>query len=278
MAGSGAGFFRCGAAFCGYSGRMKDWVLITGASQGIGYEFTKLFAADGYPLVLTARDEPRLKQVAAELTARHGIKVKVLPKDLSQPAAADEIFAELQREQIHVGILVNNAGFGFQGPFLELDWPKQAAMVQVNITALAQLTHRFTPPMLARREGRILNVASTAAFAPGPFMAMYYASKAFVYSFSEAMSEELAGTGVTVTAVCPGMTRSEFQARAGVKREENFPMMEADVVARLGYQALMRGKRRVVTGWKNRLMISLLGVVPVGLVTGAVAKINRVKT
>jgi hypothetical protein len=254
---------------------MKDWVLITGASQGIGYEFTKLFAADGYPLVLVARDEARLKQIADELPARDGIKVKVLPRDLSLPTAADKIFAELQREQIHVGILVNNAGFGFQGAFVDLDMRKQSDLAQVNITALAQLTHLFVKPMLARREGRILNVASTAAFMPGPFMAMYYASKAFVQSFSQALAEELAGSGVTVTTVCPGLTRSQFQARAGLKRTEGFPMMEADQVARIGYRGLMRGKRLVVTGWINRLVVGISGVIPLRWMTWGAGRLNR---
>jgi short-subunit dehydrogenase len=254
---------------------MKDWVLITGASQGIGYEFTKLFAADGYPLVLVARDAARLKQIADELSARHGVKIKVLPRDLSLPDAAVGIFDELQREQIHVGILVNNAGFGFQGKFLELDMQKQSDLVQVNITALAHLTHLFVKPMLARREGRILNVASTAAFMPGPFMATYYASKAFVHSFSQALVEELAGSGVTVTAVCPGLTRSQFQARAGLKRTEGFPMMEADQVARIGYRGLMRGKRLVVTGWMNRLLVGISGVLPVRWMTWGASRLNR---
>jgi short-subunit dehydrogenase len=254
---------------------MKDWVLITGASQGIGYEFAKLFAADGYPLVLLARDEARLKQIADEISARYAVKIKVLPRDLSLPDTAVGIFDELQREQIHVGILVNNAGFGFQGAFIDLDWRKQSALVQVNITALAQLTHLFVKPMLARREGRILNVASTAAFMPGPFMAMYYASKAFVQSFSLALAEELAGSGVTVTAVCPGLTRSQFQARAGLKRTEGFPMMEADQVARIGYHGLMRGKRLVVTGWLNRLVVAISGVIPLRWMTWGAGRLNR---
>jgi short-subunit dehydrogenase len=256
---------------------MKDWVLITGASQGIGYEFSKLFAADSYPLVLVARDEARLRQISDELSARHGVKIKVLPRDLSLPDAAVGIFGELQREQIHVGILVNNAGFGFQGTFVDLDWRKQSNLVQVNITALAQLTHLFVKPMLARREGRILNVASTAAFMPGPFMAMYYASKAFVHSFSQALAEELAGSGVTVTTVCPGFTRSQFQTRAGLKRTEGFPMMDADEVARIGYRGLMRGKRLVVTGWVNRLLVGISGVLPLRWMTRGAGRLNRTR-
>jgi short-subunit dehydrogenase len=254
---------------------MKDWVLITGASQGIGYEFTKLFAADGYPLVLLARDEARLKQISDELSARHSVKIKVLARDLSLPDAAVGIFDELQREQIHVGILVNNAGFGFQGMFVDLDWRKQSDLVEVNITALAQLTHLFVKPMLARREGRILNVASTAAFMPGPYMAMYYASKAFVHSFSQALAEELAGSGVSVTTVCPGLTRSQFQARAGLKRTEGFPMMEAEQVARIGYRGLMRGKRLVVTGWMNRLLVGISGVLPIRWMTSGAGRLNQ---
>ncbi len=254
---------------------MKDWVLITGASQGIGYEFAKLFAADSYPLVLVARDEARLKQIAGELSARHSIKIKVLPCDLSLPGAAGKIFDELQREKIDIGTLVNNAGFGFQGAFVDLDLQKQSDLVQVNITALAQLTHLFVKPMLARRAGRILNVASTAAFMPGPFMAMYYASKAFVLSFSQALSEELAGSGITVTAVCPGLTRSQFQARAGLKRTEGFPMMEANHVARIGYRGLMRGKRLVVTGWINRLLVSISGFLPLRWMTWGAGRLNR---
>jgi short-subunit dehydrogenase len=254
---------------------MKDWVLITGASQGIGHEFAKLFAADGHPLVLVARDEPRLSQIAAELSAKHGIQVRVLAKDLSKPSAPSEIFDELQREKIYVGVLVNNAGFGFRGPFLDLDWQKQSDLVQVNITALAHLTHLFVKQMLARREGRILNVASTAAFVPGPFMAMYYASKAFVQSFSQALAEELAGTGVTVTSVCPGLTRSQFQARAGMKRAEGFPMMEADVVARIGYRGALRGKRLVVTGWMNDLFVRCSGLIPLRWLTSVTARLNR---
>ncbi len=254
---------------------MKDWALITGASQGIGHEFAKLFAADGFPLVLVARDEPRLAQIAAELSAKHGIPVKVLVKDLSKPSSPSEIFDELQREKIPVGVLVNNAGFGFHGPFLDLDWQKQSDLVQVNITALAHLTHLFVKPMLARRDGRILNVASTAAFVPGPFMAMYYASKAFVQSFSQALAEELDGTGVTVTSVCPGFTRSQFQARAGIKRGGGFPIMEAGVVARIGYRGAMRGKRLVVTGWANNLFVRSSGLIPLRCLTSAAARLNR---
>jgi len=254
---------------------MNKWVLITGASQGIGYEFAKLFAADGYHLVLVARDQPRLAQIAADLTARHRVTIKVIARDLASATAAQEIADELQREQIPVSILVNNAGFGVQGPFAEVDLQRHVDLIQVNITSLVQLTHLLLKPMLARREGRILNVASVVAFLPGPFMAMYYASKAFVHSFSCALAQEVAGSGVMVTALYPGLTRTQFQARARLKRAEGFAMMEADEVARIGYRALMRGKPMVVAGWFNRIGVGLFKVMPSGLMARVAGKINR---
>jgi short-subunit dehydrogenase len=253
---------------------MKRWVLITGASQGIGYELAKLFAADGSNLVIVARDQARLVQVAAELGARHGVTVKVLAKDLAAPGAGREIFDELEREQIPISILVNNAGFGFQGVFSKLELQGEIDLIQVNITALVELTRLFVTPMLARREGRILNVASTAAFQPGPFMALYYASKAFVYSFSVALAEELAGSGVTVTTLCPGPTRSQFHARAGMKRSGGL-FMDADEVARDGYRALMKGKPIIVSGWLNKTSASVAKALPTRFTTRLAAKFNR---
>ena len=255
---------------------MSKWVLITGASQGIGYEFARLFAEQGYDVILVARDKARLEQVAAELRTQYGRKVRVLAKDLGDAAAAQEIFDELQREQIFVCILVNNAGFGFQGSFAELDLQGHRYLLHVNITALMELTHLFLGPMLARHEGRILNVASTAAFQPGPFMSLYYASKAFVHSFSCALSEELKGTGVTATALCPGLTKSQFHSRAGLKRPNHtMLMMGADKVAMVGYRALMRGKPVVVAGWLNKAAVSIAKVLP-GTMTGKViAAVNK---
>jgi short-subunit dehydrogenase len=255
---------------------MADWVLITGASQGIGHAFTRLFAQDGHPLVLVARDGARLEQIAVELRSRHGIEVRVLAKDLSVPSAPREIFEELQRAQLVVGTLVNNAGIGVQGPFAELELSRQLELLQVNVTALVQLTHLFLPPMLVRRDGRIVNVASTASFMPGPFLAMYYASKAFVHSFSQALAAELAGSGVTMTAVYPGLTRSEFHRRAGMERPDNrVIMMEAEAVARIGYGGMKRGRRRVVTGWVNRLVVVAARLLPARLMMWLVVRTNR---
>ncbi len=255
---------------------MNSWVLITGASQGIGYEFAKIFAARGYNLVLVARDHARLAEVSAELSPRHGITTRIIVSDLARPSAPREIFDELQREQIPISILVNNAGFAIQGPFAQLDLQKaELDLIQVNITSLIELTRRFLEPMLARREGRILNVASTAAYQPGPYMALYYASKSFVLSFTAALAIELNGSGVTATALCPGLTRSQFHSRARLHRPQNFLMMSAEEVAAIGYDALMRRKPVVIAGWLNRLMCAGSKIMPSLLTARIAGKLNE---
>jgi short-subunit dehydrogenase len=231
---------------------MKEFALITGATAGIGYELAKLFAADHFNLILVARDEARLKNVAAELQNAHKIETLVLPKDLSNSDAPREIF-----DAVHdapVSMLVNNAGFGSQGAFADEKPDLSLNMMHVNMDALVQLTRLFLPPMLARRQGWILNVGSTAGFQPGPFTNTYYATKAFVFSFSVALAEELVGTGVTVTTLCPGFTKTEFHERAGFQRSSNWlAMMSAKDVAQIGYHGLMNGKRIVIPGWRNKL-------------------------
>jgi hypothetical protein len=253
---------------------MNEWALITGGSAGIGYELAKVFAANKYNLVLVARNEPRLKQVADELQAKHGIEIKILVKDLSLANAPQEIFDSLRDTPISV--LVNNAGFGWRGDFAECDLQRQALdMMHVNMDSLVALTRLFLPPMLARKHGRIMNVASTAAFQPGPFANIYFATKAFVLSFSIALSEELEGTGVTATALCPGSTRTEFFDRAGMQNlRRDGLMMDADVVAQIGYRGLMRGKRVVIPGALNKFTAMLASFVPTRMTTKIVRKIN----
>ena len=252
---------------------MNEWVLITGASAGIGRELAKCFAADRFNLVLTARNEARLNQLAAELRAQHGIETKVLVRDLASPAAPQEIFDALR--DTPVSILVNNAGFGVHGLFARNDLHAQTDLLQVNMTALVQLTHLFLQPMLARGHGRILNVASTAAFQPGPTINVYFASKAFVYSFSYALAGELAGTAVTVTTLCPGTTQTEFFERGGFGPVRGPFTMNADAVARIGYRGLMRGKRVVIPGLVNKLAAALAKRLPSRVTAGIVRRLHK---
>jgi short-subunit dehydrogenase len=253
---------------------MNNWALITGASSGIGRELAKVFAENRLNLVLVARNESKLKDLAADLETRHGITANVVPKDLSLPSSAAEIFAAARDHP--VSILVNNAGFGWRGPFAKGDLDLALNMMHVNMDALVELTHLFVQPMLARREGRILNLASTAAFQPGPFMNVYYATKAFVLSFSLALAEELAGSGVTVTTLCPGPTRTEFFQRAGMKRAmRGLPELGAEEVARIGYRGLMKGKRIVTPGIMNRVLAAMARRSPLRLTTKIARRLNE---
>lgn len=252
---------------------MSEWALITGASAGIGLELAKLFAADKHNLILVARNQKRLEQLAADLQGRHGIVAKVMPKDLSSLAAPEELFHALR--DTPVSILVNNAGFGWRGEFVKGEIATSLGMMHVNMDALVRLTHLFVQPMLARRQGRILNVASTAAFQPGPRTSIYFATKAFVFSFSVALGEELAGTGVTVTTFCPGGTETEFFERAGMTHFRNrMYMMSAEKVARIGYRACVAGKPIVIAGALNRVSVALARRLPIRFVARIVKRIN----
>jgi uncharacterized protein len=244
--------------------------LITGASSGLGYEFAYLFAQDHHNLILVARSEQKLAQLADELTQKYSISVKLIVKDLSQSNAPAEIFAEVQRSAISVNFLVNNAGFATYGLFAETDLEAELQMMQVNMITLTHLTKLFLPDMLQRQQGKILNVASTAAFQPGPLMAVYYATKAYVLSFSEALANEVQGTGVTVTALCPGPTASGFQQRADMEQSKlvsRQKIMDAKTVARMGYQELMNNKTIVIPGLKNKLLALSVRFMPRSLVT-----------
>jgi len=244
--------------------------LITGASTGIGYELAKLFARDKYKLVLVARSGPRLAQVGEELREQHGIVVKTIPLDLGLPQASQNLFEETQREGIHVDILVNNAGYGKSGRFADIPPEEEYGQIQLNVTALTLLTKLYLGPMLKRRSGKIMNVASTAAVQPGPFMAVYYATKAYVLSFSEAIADELKGTGVSVTCFCPGATLTEFQKRAQTENSRLFKRltpMDAKTVAEDGYRALMAGSTLAISGFKNWLVAESVRFAPRKVVT-----------
>ena len=233
--------------------------LITGASSGIGSELSKLFAADGYDLVLVARDEQKLNNLAADLTDTHGADVLVLARDLSDPTTPQEIFATLQKESIDVDVLVNNAGTQVYGQFDEANLDKLLAMIQVDLTALTHLTKLLLPGMLERGHGKILNVASTGAYVPGPLNAVYCATKAYVLSLSEALGAELSGTGVTMTTLCPGATNTAFVTRHGLEDVRLFKhMMSAEQVAAIGYRALMRGRYVTIAGLGNKLQVLVL--------------------
>ncbi|MEB3179101.1 MAG: SDR family oxidoreductase [Nostocaceae cyanobacterium] len=254
--------------------------LITGASGGIGYEFVKLFAQDGYNLVLVARSQNKLEGIAEDFQNKYGITVKVIAKDLSLPAAPQEIYHELQQAGIKIDVLVNNAGFANYGLFHEIDMDKELQLLQVNIVCLTHLSKLFIPDMVKRGSGKILNLASTAAFQPGPLMAVYYASKAYVLSLSEAIANELEGTGVTVTALCPGPTESGFQQRAAMedsKLVSGKKIMDAETVAKIGYDALMDGKTVVIPGVKNKIMAESVRFTPRKLVTKIVRNMQESK-
>lgn len=254
----------------------KKTALITGASLGIGRELAKLFANDGCNLVLVARNASRLAQFADQLQMEFSIAARSFPLDLAATAAPQFLFDQLAREEIAVDMLVNNAGFGRLGPFAGIPIEESLGQITLNVTALTHLTRLFLPAMLARKSGRILNVASTAGFQPGPMMAVYYATKSYVISFSEALAEEVRGTGVTVTCLCPGVTDTEFQKRAGTEGTTLFRRqrpMDAATVARGGYRAMMQGKPLLISGLKNWLLAESLRIAPRRLVTAVSRKI-----
>ncbi len=242
----------------------SETALITGASSGIGLELAKLFAADKSNLVLVARSEEKLRQLADELIGEHGIEATDLPSDLSDPASAQSIYDQLAEANTHVDVLVNNAGFGAVGTLVELPVNRQLDMIQVNITALTHLTRLFLPGMIERNRGGILNVGSTAGFQPGPKMAVYYATKAYVNSFTEALAEEVRGTEVKVSCLAPGATDTGFGADSGMNKSRLFQMgtMDSTQVARAGYRAFRRGSPLVVPGLKNKLGVFSLRFVP----------------
>ncbi|WP_439882928.1 SDR family NAD(P)-dependent oxidoreductase [Pontibacter sp. MBLB2868] len=240
-------------------------VLITGASNGFGMEFAKLFAQDGYNLILVARSTERLRKLGYQLQEEHQLEhVCIITSDLSRPEAPKEVYDEVKKSGIHVDILINNAGAGVHGFFYETDLEREKAIMQLNMNTPVELTKLFLQDMRKRGEGKILNMASVVSFMPSPLMTIYGATKAFMLSFSEALTNELKDTGITVTALCPGASNTMFFRRAGAAhtRAANGSLSEPDEVAKDGYDALMNGESRVVSGLKNKLQTSSSNIMP----------------
>lgn len=251
--------------------------LITGASAGIGIELAECFAKDGYAVIVTARSEAPLKELAGRLARQHNVQAIAIPADIGQPGGGQKLANEIKSRGLQVDVLVNNAGYGMSGGFTELSAESQIGMIDLNVRALVELTHVLLPRMLKNRRGGILNVASTAAFQPGPFMTVYYATKAFVLSFSEALWEETRGTGVKICALCPGPTESKFHDRAGttkVRASKIAGMMTSKAVAEIGYRAFQSGRRVVISGGMNAVMARLVPFFPRRMTLGLVRSLN----
>lgn len=255
----------------------RKTALITGASFGIGLELGRIFAREGHNLVVVARTADKLRQLASELEKAHGTRSLILAADLSDPGAAAYVLDQTTRANIVVDILVNNAGFGQYGFFADNDLEECLRQIQLNVTTLTHLTRLYLPEMLTRKEGRILNVASTAAFQAGPLMAVYYATKAYVLHLSEAIANELEGTGVTVTCLCPGPTATEFQERSKITGIPltKYGTMDARTVAEDGYRALMAGKPVVISGFKNWLVAQSVRFAPRRMATAVARKLQE---
>lgn len=249
--------------------------LITGASNGIGLELARIHASKGDNLVLVARNYNRLIELKSELESKYSISVLAVEKDLSNTNAAYELFSETTEKKIEINYLINNAGFGDFGMFADSKLEKQLQMINLNILALTTLTRLYLPQMIKRGSGKIMNVASTAAFQPGPTMAVYYATKAYVLHFSEAIANELKGTGVSVTALCPGATESGFQAAADMhesKLVKGKKLPSSKEVALYGYKSMMNNKSVAIHGFRNYIMANSVRFAP----RSAVVKIAKI--
>jgi len=258
---------------------MVKTALITGSSNGIGYKLAKIHAENGGNMVLVARTKTKLKALKKELEEKHKVHVYTIAKDLSLTGVASEIFDELKQQNIQVDYLVNNAGIGDIGLFADSDWNKQVKMINLNITALTHLTKLFLPEMMKRGNGKIMNVASTASFQPGPTMSVYFATKAYVLSFSEAVNNEVRDKGITVTALCPGSTESGFHAVAlGDTRKLRIRKLPSSrKLAEYGYKSMMKGKTVAIPGLKNALMVTCVRFLPRSLVVRAARMIEEKK-
>jgi short-subunit dehydrogenase len=251
-----------------------ETALITGAASGIGLALAREFAKNGHNLILTSRVQSELRDVAGELTSKYNVEVGTIAADLQDPDGPEILYEAIRREAVLVDILVNNAGLGFRGRFWEIPLEDEMNIIRVNIEAVVRMTHLFLPQMLRRNQGRIMNTASIAGFEPGPLLAVYHASKAFVLSFTEALATELEDTDITVTALCPGPTDTDFFPKAGMVETKAFQkahVMAPQEVAELGYKALMRGDRTVVAGGANKALVFARRF----MTEGAQAKMNK---
>lgn len=244
---------------------MNKTALITGASSGIGLEFAKIHASKGDNLVLVARNKAKLDELKIELESKYNISVYTIGKDLSVIGSAKEIYDETSRQNIQVDYLINNAGFGNHGMFSETDWNKELQMINLNITTLTHFTKLYMPEMIKRKGGKILNVASTAAFQPGPLMSIYFATKAYVLSFSEAVNNEVKDKGVSITALCPGATESGFFSAADMVDSnlvKGRKLPSSKEVAEFGYASMMKGKTVAIHGLLNQIMATSIRFTP----------------
>lgn len=259
---------------------MNPCAVITGASSGIGKELARVFAREGYNLFITARRKETLNELAEELQKKFGVQVICYSADLTNPDIPKKVYDSAQAKDLNITVLVNNAGIGDYGFFHESDWHKTAAMIDLNIRSLTHLTRLFLPDLIQKERACIMNVASTAAFQPGPLMSVYYATKHYVLAFSEAIANELDNTGVTVTTLCPGPTKSEFQETAGMQKSKLFdrlPIASSQEVAEYGYHAMKDGKRVAIYGLINKISPQLLRFVPRRLATWATRRIQERK-
>lgn len=258
---------------------MSKYALITGASSGIGFEMGKIFAGEGFNLILVARREERLMILKGELENAHSVSVHIFAADLSKADAPDTLFKFCENQDLQIEVLINNAGIGDYGFFSEADWAKTATMIDLNVKSLTHLTHLFLPGMIENGSGKIMNVASTAAFQPGPLMSVYYATKHYVLAFSEALANEVAEHDITVTALCPGPTQSEFQETANMEKSklmDRFSMPSSAEVAKYGFNALMVNRKRVaIYGVVNKIMANIIKFFPRRWVTAIVRKIQE---
>lgn len=254
----------------------RSHVLITGATAGIGYEIARLFAIDGYNLILIARDKDRLAKVKEQLEI-YNINVDILSVDLSVDKACEKVFTFVDEKNLTVDILINNAGIGSFGEFTSISMEKELELIDVNVRAVTELTKHFLYKMVGNEEGAILNVSSTAAFCAGPKMAAYYASKAFVLNLTEALNEEVKGNGVKVCCLCPGAVNTEFQNKAGIRKSESAKknVMSPKKVAEIAYRDLKKGKVIIIPGFKNKLIVNINKFLPRSISRRIILKMNK---